>query len=204
METSTEEFLAHYGVRGMKWGVKRNRSNVEVGSSSSSGSAEAAPKRKMSPETKRKLAIGAGVAAGVGAIALTAVLANKHQEKGKAAAAAQIQAFAKKSVWELAAELPAKPPANPKRTATYTKRDAKKDTKAYGEQGRARIEKRLDKGTKLADARKREALRQHGAQAARVALGINSAQRRDSKEEQRAIRDDRAELKRLRKQVGGR
>lgn len=203
METSTEEFLAHYGVRGMKWGVKRNRSNVEVGSSSSSGSAEAAPKRKMSPETKRKLAIGAGVAAGVGAIALTAVLANKHQEKGKAAAAAQIQAFSKKSVWELATELPSKPPTNPKRPG-YGKRDAKKDTKAYGEQGRARIEKRLDKGTKLADARKREALRQHGAQAARVALGINSAQRRDSKEEQRAIRDDRAELKRLRKQVGGR
>lgn len=50
-----EDLLVHFGIKGMRWGVRK--------SSSSGGSS----KKKMS--TKKKVAIGAGVAVGAAAVA---------------------------------------------------------------------------------------------------------------------------------------
>jgi hypothetical protein len=50
-----EDLLIHFGIKGMKWGVRKSKS-----SSDSSG-------KKMS--TKKKVAIGAGVAVGAAAVA---------------------------------------------------------------------------------------------------------------------------------------
>lgn len=58
------DYMYHYGVKGMKWGVrKRVKSAV-----SSTGEKIKNKTNKMS--TKKKVAIGIGVAAGVGAAAL--------------------------------------------------------------------------------------------------------------------------------------
>ena len=46
--------LYHYGVLGMKWGVRRNNSSSSKSSSR---------KIKIKPETKKKIAIGSAIAA---------------------------------------------------------------------------------------------------------------------------------------------
>jgi hypothetical protein len=53
----TPEELIHFGVRGMKWGVRRSES------SGSTGSTGSAPKQGMS--TKKKVAIGVGIGVAV-------------------------------------------------------------------------------------------------------------------------------------------
>lgn len=189
---TTEDFLAHYGKKGMRWGVRRESGGVQT-SSGSGGSkqTEMPAKRKMSPETKRKIAIGAGVVGAAALITLGVAANSKHQERGKQAAAAQINAFAKRSKWDLAANLPANPPARSRNTPKYTRRDERKDTKLYGDKGQARIQKRMDKGMTLSGSRQREAARQNGVKALRVATGINSAQRRESKDYDRLRRNRR-------------
>lgn len=320
-----DDFLAHYGVKGMKWGVKRSDAQLARASggrqNGSDGASDSAPKQGMS--RKKKIAIGAGVVGGVALVALGAYAVNKQIDTnklrtlgemrkqaeanlaGKKAAQAQIQAFGKKSKWELASELPAKPKKSPmtqaeykaqaqakvkaradeliaksgskpmgkaarrkaaeqqaiqehfnkfakksfldlatelpsapkqpklsrkeaksrtneavrratetqqinnrlnavrgildksgstparKASSSYTSRDRKNDTKLYGTEGAARIQKRIAKGALLSEARRKEATRQYGVKAARVGMNIGSAGRRESKD-----------YERLRKQAG--
>lgn len=291
MTVEAEDFLAHYGIKGMRWGRKNASGTVDTGSSSGSGSgqSEGGEKKRLSPETKRKLAIGAGIVGAAAVIAVGAYAANKQidanklktlgemrkqvetrrageavakkqlqtynqkanwkpstysksNREGKRAAAAevgkynaqraerqkafaertsanraaqakkqrQINAFtpggreknraadlevtrreidrlAKRSKWEMAATPSAKP--RPKSTPNYSSRDARKDAKLYGDKGQARIQKNLDKGMNLSAARQKEAVRQNGIKAAQIALNINSAQRRESKDYDRLRRN---------------
>lgn len=291
MTVEAEDFLAHYGIKGMRWGRKNASGTVDAGSSSGSGSgqSEGGEKKRLSPETKRKLAIGAGVVGAAAVIAVGAYAANKQidanklktlgemrkqvetrrageavakkqlqtynqkanwkpstysksNREGKRAAAAevgkynaqraerqkafaertsanraaqakkqrQINAFtpggraknraadlevtrreidriAKRSKWEMAATPSAKP--RPRSTPNYSSRDARKDAKLYGDKGQARIQKNLDKGMNLSAARQKEAVRQNGIKAAQIALNINSAQRRESKDYDRLRRN---------------
>lgn len=289
MDNNVDDFLAHFGVKGMKWGVKRSPAQLATSSGSrqngSSGDAAAPPKQGMS--RKKKLAIGAGIVGGVAVVALGAYAVNKQVDTnkliklgemrkaaetnlaGKKAAQAQIQAFGKKSKWELASELPAKKttlsskeakalanrtfdeamkkqaldqrlaavkntldksgstPMNKvsrkqkieqekqaairnhfdnfakksmwelaaqpakKPTSSYTSKERKSDTKLYGPAGAARIQKKVDKGGLLSEARKSEATRQNGVKALKIAMNVNSAGRKESKE-----------FNRLRKQNG--
>ena len=291
MTVEAEDFLAHYGIKGMRWGRKNASGTVDTGSSSGSGSgqSEGGEKKRLSPETKRKLAIGAGIVGAAAVIAVGAYAANKQidanklktlgemrkqvetrrageavakkqlqtynqkanwkpstysksNREGKRAAAAevgkynaqraerqkafaertsanraaqakkqrQINAFtpggraknraadlevtrreidriAKRSKWEMAATPSAKP--RPRSTPNYSSRDARKDAKLYGDKGQARIQKNLDKGMNLSAARQKEAVRQNGIKAAQIALNINSAQRRESKDYDRLRRN---------------
>lgn len=291
MTVEAEDFLAHYGIKGMRWGRKNASGTVDTGSSSGSGSgqSEGGEKKRLSPETKRKLAIGAGIVGAAAVIAVGAYAANKQidanklktlgemrkqvetrrageavakkqlqtynqkanwkpstysksNREGKRAAAAevgkynaqraerqkafaertsanraaqakkqrQINAFtpggraknraadlevtrreidrlAKRSKWEMAATPSAKP--RPKSTPNYSSRDARKDAKLYGDKGQARIQKNLDKGMNLSAARQKEAVRQNGIKAAQIAMNINAAQRRESKDYDRLRRN---------------
>lgn len=95
-------------------------------------------------------------------------------------ARAKINEFEGRSKWEMSTRLP--PAQNtPKKNSSYTKKDVRKDTKLYGDKGRTRIEKNVNKGMLLSDARKREATRQHGVTAVRIAMGVGNAQRKEKK-----------------------
>lgn len=74
---NSEEFLEHYGVKGMHWGVRNSRP-----ASGSNGKSEK-PKH-----SKKKIAVG--VAVGVGAVAVGVILAKNHKVK-----VAEIQRTAK-------------------------------------------------------------------------------------------------------------
>lgn len=67
--TDVDEFLAHYGVKGMKWGVRKDRSSGSGGSSGassgSSGKSGASGKVGMDPATAISLGILGGYYAGV-------------------------------------------------------------------------------------------------------------------------------------------
>lgn len=67
-DVAVDEFLEHYGTKGMKWGVRNTHST--------SGSTNKSEKPKHS---KKKVAIG--IAVGVGAIAVGVVLAKNHKVK---------------------------------------------------------------------------------------------------------------------------
>lgn len=291
MTVEAEDFLAHYGIKGMRWGRKNASGTVDTGSSSGSGSgqSEGGEKKRLSPETKRKLAIGAGIVGAAAVIAVGAYAANKQidanklktlgemrkqvetrrageavakkqlqtynqkanwkpstysksNRAGKREAAAevgkynaqraerqkafaertsanraaqakkqrQINAFtpggraknraadlevtrreidrlAKRSKWEVATTPSSSP--KPKSTPNYSSRDARKDAKLYGDKGQARIQKNLDKGMNLSAARQKEAVRQNGIKAAQIAMNINAAQRRESKDYDRLRRN---------------
>ena len=80
--------LYHYGVPGMKWGVKR-------GSKNTSSSSEGSPQKKK----KFKAATGAKVAAGIlavtGGVAMTAIIAKKSHDAGYKAGASAVQKILK-------------------------------------------------------------------------------------------------------------
>lgn len=173
-----DDFLAHYGVKGMKWGVRRASSDKSSSSNSSESSETSSGRRKIN---KKHAAIAAGIIGGAAAITITAVVASNQKKAGQAAVAAQMQAFAKKSVWEIAASNPqpvAKKAKAPK--SSYSKRAKKADTKMYGEKGASRIQKRVDKGEPLSSARQKEAVRKYGGTAAKIAFNVGSAKAKES------------------------
>lgn len=90
-EAEVEDFLAHYGVKGMRWGVRN--------ASDSGGTATT--RKGLSEGQKKALKVGAGVAAITGAAIVTGILAKNGklpvaqlsrgvQAAGKARAAARL------------------------------------------------------------------------------------------------------------------
>lgn len=118
-------------------------------------------------------------------------LTSSGREKNRAAdlevTRREIDRLAKRSKWEVATTPSSSP--KPRSTPNYSSRDARKDAKLYGDKGQARIQKNLDKGMNLSAARQKEAVRQNGIKAAQIALNINSAQRRESKDYDRLRRN---------------
>lgn len=182
-QMDTDDFLAHYGIKGMKWGRRRTDAQLarESGSSGSSDSDSGSdkPKRQIN---KKHVAIAAGILGAAAAVTVTAVVASNQKKAGEAAVAAQMQAFAKKSVWELASQ-PAKPSAKPAKKpekSAYSNRAKKKDTKMYGEKAARRIEKKVSRGHTVSSARQQEALRKYGGTAAKIAFNVGTAKAREN------------------------
>lgn len=118
-----DDFLAHYGVKGMKWGVTR-KSGSSSSSKSESGSDK--PKRKID---KKKVAIAAGVVGGVAALTVAAVVLNKHQiSLGEAAVTSQMKKMGGESTWDVLTKVPTTPkPAAKPAKATRAELDARVD-----------------------------------------------------------------------------
>lgn len=84
-DTQTDEFLAHFGVKGMHWGVRhqpqstggggRSGGGSSSGGSSRGGSSNAAPAQRTGLSRNKKIAIGVGAAAVV-ALGTAAVIYN--------------------------------------------------------------------------------------------------------------------------------
>lgn len=69
---SYPDTLCHYGVKGMKWGIRRNRNRVTTSSKSSKrSSSDSGKKSGLSDKQKKAIKVGAAVAA----TAVTAALA---------------------------------------------------------------------------------------------------------------------------------
>lgn len=124
MDEDLEDFLAHYGVKGMKWGVRRKRGGSESSSNSQSGSEK--PKRKID---KKKVAIAAGIVGGAAALTVATVVLKKHQiALGEAAAVAQMKKMGGESTWDILTKVPTSPtPAAKPAKATRAELDARVD-----------------------------------------------------------------------------
>jgi len=75
-----DDFLAHYGVKGMRWGIRQKNysegGSTPAGKSSSSTSTSTIKERRhLSEGQKKALKIGAGVAVVTGAVVVTGILA---------------------------------------------------------------------------------------------------------------------------------
>lgn len=68
MADNADDFLAHYGIRGMKWGRRTSRSGQSAGSN---------PKTQMSRKKKVAIAVGSTAAVAVG-VAFTLHALNKN------------------------------------------------------------------------------------------------------------------------------
>lgn len=90
-EIEVDDFLAHYGVKGMRWGQRK----------ASDDSSPSSPRQGLSEGQKKALKVGAGVAAIAGAAIVTGMLAKNGklpvaqlsrgaQAAGKARAAARL------------------------------------------------------------------------------------------------------------------
>lgn len=117
----TEAFLAHYGVKGMKWGVRRSDAQLARASGSKkSGDAEASekPKRRIN---KKHVAVAAGVIGVVGAVAVTAVVANNRHQAGQASVMAQMKKMGGESTWDVLTKVNTSP--TPKTPTKMTSRE---------------------------------------------------------------------------------
>lgn len=97
MSLTYEDYLAHYGVKGMKWGVRRKRSDDS--SSPKKTSSDSTPEEQASRKARRKkIAIGVGAAVGVAAVVGVSAMGAKKVQSGKAAASAVSELTKKVSV----------------------------------------------------------------------------------------------------------
>lgn len=159
MENAQDYELFHYGVKGMKWGVRR-KSRESSDSSNSSTPSNSSPKRRIN---KKKLAIG--IAAGVGTVAV-AGLAVAKVHSGRQAVVNQIVKNGSKSIYELAMDV-----QNEKR-ASYTPKARSIDARLFGAKAVKRIEKKHMRNTPLKDARVGEAKRTVKRMAAQAAINV--------------------------------
>lgn len=122
-EPELEDFLAHYGVKGMKWGVRRKSGSSRSGSKSESGSEK--PKRKID---KKKVAIAAGIIGATAAITIGAVVVSKQHSAGKASVMDQMKKMGGESTWDVLTKVPTTPKPAPKPTKpTRAELDARVD-----------------------------------------------------------------------------
>lgn len=121
----TEAFLAHYGIKGMKWGVRRSDAQLARASGSKkSGDAEASekPKRRIN---KKHVAVAAGVLGVVGAVAVTAVVANNRHQAGQASVMAQMKKMGGESTWDVLTKVNTSPTPKTPTKMTSLELDAK-------------------------------------------------------------------------------
>lgn len=243
MSLTYEDYLAHYGVKGMKWGVSRNR--TDKSSSSKKASSDLTPEEQASRKARRKkIAIGVGAAVGVAAVVGVSAMGAKKIQSGKAAASVvseltkkvsvedavrKMQAGEKQKVRDaqskMAADMQARldasakahaktdrilrqnpdassnPLRNTKRQrekteeararfnevaskglfdmaastlnqSNYGERSRSRDTRRFGERGANRIENRVNNGTSLSAARRRELRRKGRSQMLRGAVNF--------------------------------
>lgn len=82
MELTYDDYLMHYGVKGMKWGKRKNRSSSEK-------KPERSPEEQEARKARRKkIAIGVGAAVGVAAVVGVGVMSANKIQSGKKAAEA--------------------------------------------------------------------------------------------------------------------
>lgn len=168
VDISYDDYLEHYGVKGMKWGRRKKRSDTSTDADTTSDSA--APRKVLN---RKNLAIGAAVIGGVAAVGVGAAIAsNRHTEGKKAAMRSKLAEQSKMSLVEMYLKnQPPAAPAAPKKSA-YKDRHKRSDAKRYGEKGAKRVEKLVDKGYSLRDARSKEFSRKMKRQMVEGALQL--------------------------------
>lgn len=171
MSLTYDDYLAHYGVKGMKWGVRKKRKE----STDSEGESSDKPRKILN---KKNLAIGAAVVGSVAAVGVGAAIAsNRHAAGKQAAMRSKLAEQSKMSVVEMYLKNSPPPtkknsPPPSKTKSKYKDRHKRSDTKRYGEKGAARVEKLVNKGYSLRDARTKELSRKLRRDAALTALNI--------------------------------
>lgn len=179
MDLTYENYLAHYGIKGMKWGVRRKEGpdglvssgsgrkdseksdpSKEAGSSGSSGSGKASRGKKVAAA----VATGAAIAG----VAVAGAAIHKRTQAGKVAAnLKRVQEMSKMS----AADLYLSSQPSPTRTA-------RRDSKVFGQKGAERVARNRDRGMSPKQARKEEAMRQGAAFALKAGLNVATSSRR--------------------------
>lgn len=172
-DISYDDYLEHYGVKGMKWGRRKKRSDtstdVDTTSDADTSSDSAAPRKVLN---RKNLAISAAVIGGVAAVGVSAAIAShRHTEGKKAAMRSKLAEQSKMSLFEMYLNNPPPAPAEPKKSA-YKDRHKRSDAKRYGEKGAKRVEKLVDKGYSLRDARSKEFSRKMKRQMVEGALQL--------------------------------
>lgn len=76
-QIEVDDFLAHYGVPGMRWGKRNARPDERSGGSNRRGGVEQ-PKPKMSRKKKIAIAVGIGATVAIGAAIAISVMNNKN------------------------------------------------------------------------------------------------------------------------------
>lgn len=169
MELTYDSYLEHYGVKGMKWGVrkKRNRSDTPK-----------KPRSKMSPEKKKKIlkGVAAGVAIG-GTVAVAYATRNTPASRKARMMLAATPAIAKTKISEIADERSYQKAV--KRAQRFKKNDqfvGKNKYEVFNMMNQdttpkdvRRVMNRVDRGTPVKDAIAKEAIRYGGRLAVRYA-----------------------------------
>lgn len=164
------DYLAHYGIKGMKWGRRRDPGpDGIVGTKDTAGSkTKSSPKEPNKVFNKKNAKIAAGVVGTAAVIGVSAMGARHIQKGRKAAAVAKMDAVINKSFLDMYLDTAPKPAPKP----TYKPRAKKTDTKLYGKNGAERIEKKLNQGVPLRTARQKEAVRKGSTYALKVAANL--------------------------------